>query len=217
MLTTPYPIPANEEERLRALAEYNLMDSPPEEDFDRLVGLAARLFNVPIVLISLLARDRQFFKARVGLDVCETSRDVSFCAHAILQDDILFIPDATKDPRFASNPLVLGPPFIRFYAGKPLAAPKGEKVGTVCLIDSEPHAEFTGGGSAEPIGFCRPRHGSHGDAAARLCQDRQSDPLREHRCDFSGRDYLFAVHRRDYLLEPVGRAAFRLFGERDRQ
>ncbi len=143
MLTTPYPLPANEEERLRALAEYNLMDSPPDEDFDRLVGLAARLFNVPIVLISLLARDRQFFKARVGLDVCETSRDVSFCAHAILQDDILFIPDATKDPRFASNPLVLGPPFIRFYAGKPLAAPSGAKVGTVCLIDSEPHAEFT--------------------------------------------------------------------------
>jgi diguanylate cyclase (GGDEF)-like protein/PAS domain S-box-containing protein len=143
MLTTPYPIPANEEARLRALAEYNLMDSPPDEDFDRLVGLAARLFDVPIVLISLLARDRQFFKARVGLDVCETSRDVSFCAHAILQDDILFIPDATKDPRFSSNPLVLGSPFIRFYAGKPLTAPGGEKVGTVCLIDSEPRAEFT--------------------------------------------------------------------------
>jgi diguanylate cyclase (GGDEF)-like protein/PAS domain S-box-containing protein len=143
MLTVPYPVPTNEEERLRALAEYNLIDTPPDEDFDRLVRLAARLFNVPIVLISLLARDRQFFKARVGLDVCETSRDVSFCAHAILQDDILFIPDATRDPRFASNPLVLGPPFIRFYAGNPLAAPTGEKVGTVCLIDSEPRAEFT--------------------------------------------------------------------------
>ncbi len=118
------------------------MDTPPEEEFDRLSSLAARIFNVPIVLVSLLERDRQFFKSHVGLDVCETSRDVSFCAHAIVCDDILVIPDATKDPRFSSNPLVLGPPFIRFYAGKPLAAPTGEKVGTVCLIDTKPRSTF---------------------------------------------------------------------------
>lgn len=137
-----YPIPANEQLRLTALHEYQLIDTPPEEDFDRLIALAARLFDVPIVLVSLVDRDRQFFKARIGLDVCETSRDVSFCAHAIIQDDILLIPDAVKDPRFASNPLVLGPPFIRFYAGKPLVAPGGERLGTVCLIDTKPRHTF---------------------------------------------------------------------------
>ena len=142
-MPTPYPIPADEENRLKVLAEYHLLDTPPEEDFDRLAGLASRLFHVPIVLVSLVERDRQFFKTRVGLDVCETSREVSFCAHAIIGEDILFVPDATKDPRFASNPLVLGPPFIRFYAGKPLVAPTGEKVGTVCLIDTKPRHAFT--------------------------------------------------------------------------
>ncbi|RLQ87098.1 putative bifunctional diguanylate cyclase/phosphodiesterase [Notoacmeibacter ruber] len=139
----PYPIPANEEKRLKVLAEYHLMDTPPEEDFDRLARLASQLFDVPIVLVSLLEGDRQFFKTHVGLDVCETSREVSFCAHAIMRDDILFVPDALKDDRFASNPLVLGPPFIRFYAGKPLSAPSGEKLGTVCLIDTKPRNRFT--------------------------------------------------------------------------
>lgn len=139
----PYPVPDNEEKRVEALVSYRLMDTPPEEDFDRLAGLASRLFDVPIVLVSLLASDRQFFKARVGFDVCETSREVSFCAHAIIQDDVLVIPDATKDPRFAFNPLVLGPPFICFYAGKPLVTPAGEKIGTVCLIDSKPRHAFT--------------------------------------------------------------------------
>ena len=119
------------------------MDTPPEEDFDRLAGLASRLFNVPIVLVSLLSQDRQFFKAHVGFDVCETSREVSFCAHAIMQDDILIILDAVKDPRFSSNPLVLGPPFIRFYAGNPLTTQTGEKIGTVCLIDTQPRKTFT--------------------------------------------------------------------------
>lgn len=142
-MATPYPIPDNEEVRLKALGEYHLLDTPAEEDFDRLARLAARLFDVPIVLVSLLERDRQFFKAHVGLDVCETSREVSFCAHAIMQDDILVILDSTKDRRFATNPLVLGPPFIRFYAGKPLATPTGEKIGTVCLIDTKPRKSFT--------------------------------------------------------------------------
>ncbi len=138
-----YPVPVDDEMRLKTLATYHVVDTPPEAGFDRLAGLASRLFGVPTVLISLLDRDRQFFKARVGFDPCETSREVSFCAHAIMQDDILFIPDATEDPRFASNPLVLGPPFIRFYAGKPLIAPDGAKIGTVCLIDQVPRAEFT--------------------------------------------------------------------------
>ena len=142
-MSLPYPLPSNEDQRIETLDSYNLMDTPPEEDIDRLAGLAARLFDVPIVLVSLLASDRQFFKSRIGLDVCETSREVSFCAHAIVQDDILVITDATKDPRFAANPLVLGPPFIRFYAGKPLVTPTGEKIGTVCLIDNKPRDVFT--------------------------------------------------------------------------
>ncbi|TQS72609.1 EAL domain-containing protein [Rhodobacteraceae bacterium] len=142
-LPTPYPTPVNEEDRLRALAEYHLMDTPPEEDFNRLAGLAARLFDVPITLVSFLDHDRQFFKANVGFDVCGTSREVSFCTHAIMGDDVLVIPDAAKDPRFSSNPLVLGPPFIRFYAGKPLKTPNGHKIGTVCLIDTKPRDVFT--------------------------------------------------------------------------
>ena len=138
-----HPLPDSERERLKVLSEYNLLDTPPEQEFDRLAGLASRLFDVPIVLISLLDRDRQFFKASVGLNVCETSRDVSFCAHAIMQDDVLLIPDAVKDPRFSSNPLVVGPPFIRFYAGQPLAPPTGEKIGTICLIDTQPRTSFS--------------------------------------------------------------------------
>lgn len=136
-------VAAGEQRRLRALAEYGIMDTPETEDFSRLAHLAARIFEVPTVLISLVDRDRQFFKARVGVDICETSRDVSFCAHAILRDEILFIPDALRDQRFYSNPLVVGPPFIRFYAGKPLTTPSGERLGTVCLIDSVPRDTFT--------------------------------------------------------------------------
>lgn len=142
-MSPPFPLIPDEENRLAALADYHLVDTPPEDDFDRLAALASRLFDVPIVLVSLVASDRQFFKARVGLDVCETSREVSFCAYAIAQDDILLIRDATDDPRFSSNPLVLGPPFIRFYAGKPLVTPTGQKIGTVCLIDRKPRAVFT--------------------------------------------------------------------------
>lgn len=138
-----YPLPDNEIQRLSVLAEYGLLDTLPSEDFDRLTNLAARLFSVPIVLISLIDKDRQFFKSRVGIDICETSRDVSFCTHAIVQDDLLFIPDALKDSRFSQNPLVLGPPFIRFYAGQPLITPNGERLGTVCLIDSEPRETFS--------------------------------------------------------------------------
>ncbi|WP_414164652.1 putative bifunctional diguanylate cyclase/phosphodiesterase [Superficieibacter sp. BNK-5] len=138
-----YPVPDNEEARLDALATYQQLDTLPEENFDRLAGLAARLFNVPIVLVSLVASDRQFFKAQIGFCATETSREISFCAHTIMQDEILVILDAVKDPRFATNPLVLGAPFIRFYAGKPLVTPTGEKIGTVCLIDSQPHEAFS--------------------------------------------------------------------------
>lgn len=137
-----FPVPKGEEDRLQALAEYCVMDTPPEEEFDRLAGLASRLFRVPIVLISLLGRDRQFFKARIGIETCETSREVSFCAHAIMQDEVMVVHDALDDARFSANPLVLGPPFIRFYAGKPLLTSRG-KIGTLCLIDTVPRKKFT--------------------------------------------------------------------------
>lgn len=136
------PNSGEEERRLSALDAYRLLDTPPTADFDRLAKLAARLFEVPVALISLVAADGQFFKAHIGLDICETSREVSFCAHAIDQDGVLFIPDTLKDSRFSTNPLVLGKPFIRFYAGHPLITPGGEKLGTICVIDSKPRQGF---------------------------------------------------------------------------
>jgi GAF domain-containing protein len=103
--------------------------------------LAAHLFSAPIALVSLVDRDKQIVKARVGLNICETSRNVSFCAHAIVErEDVLVIPDARKDPRFASNPLVTGSPFIRFYAGAPLIGFAGQPFGTLCIIDRKPRS-----------------------------------------------------------------------------
>jgi GAF domain-containing protein len=131
------PIPKNEEERLRILYEMLLLDTPPERRLDVIVEFASSEFNVPIALISLVDRDRQWFKSRVGLDACETSRDVSFCGHAILSTDLLIIPDAANDERFADNPLVTGAPGIRFYAGAPLVC-NGAAIGTLCIIDTKP-------------------------------------------------------------------------------
>jgi diguanylate cyclase (GGDEF)-like protein/PAS domain S-box-containing protein len=127
----------NEDERLAALAEYDLAGEG-SVDLDEIVELAARLFDVPIVLISVIARERQFVKAGVGLDVCEWDRQVSFCAHALGYDEIMVVPDATLDIRFAANPFVTGEPNIRFYAGMPLRSPSGEAIGTFCLIDRVP-------------------------------------------------------------------------------
>ncbi|MEZ5508035.1 MAG: PAS domain S-box protein [Gammaproteobacteria bacterium] len=131
-------IPADESDRLASLRQTGLLDTPPENRFDRLTHLAAQLFNVPIALVSLVDADRQWFKSRQGLDACETGRDISFCGHTILGNQIFEVPDARLDPRFADNPLVVGPPDIRFYAGAPLAAPDGKNIGTLCLIDSRP-------------------------------------------------------------------------------
>ena len=128
-----------EPERLAALRGCQLLDTPPEPRFDDIVQLAAALCDVPIALVSLVAEERQWFKARVGLEVTETPRDISFCAHAILHPDAaLIVPDATLDARFAENPLVSGPPFVRFYAGVPLVTPAGEALGTLCVIDRVP-------------------------------------------------------------------------------
>ncbi len=132
------PLPANEAQRLEALQRSGLLDGPPEERFDRLTRLARRLFNVPIALVSLVDANRQWFKSCLGLDVAETPRDVAFCAHAILQNDVFIITNATEDPRFAGNPLVTGEPHIRFYAGRPLKDADGFPLGTLCLIDQKP-------------------------------------------------------------------------------
>jgi len=128
-------IPADEARRLRALHDLCVLDTPAEERFDRIVRTAARLFHVPMALVSLLDQDRQWFKARYGVEVAEGPRSTSFCGHAILRPETLIVRDATQDPRFADNPGVTGEPHVRFYAGQPLRAPEGSLIGTLCVVD----------------------------------------------------------------------------------
>lgn len=130
--------PSDELHRLATLRAYNILDTLPEERFDRLTRLARRLFNVPIALVSLVDMNRQWFKSCQGLEVHETPRDISFCGHAILGNEIMEVPDAQEDVRFHDNPLVTGEPNIRFYAGCPLVVTDGVKLGTLCLIDTVP-------------------------------------------------------------------------------
>lgn len=132
------PIPADDNDRLQALRQLLILDTPPEERFDRIVTFAAEEFEMPMVLITLVDEKRQWFKASVGLNVCETSRDISFCGHAILADETMVVPDATKDQRFFDNPFVIKEPHVRFYVGAPLKLPSGQNIGTLCMIDSVP-------------------------------------------------------------------------------
>jgi diguanylate cyclase (GGDEF)-like protein len=130
--------PSDESVRLAGLHALHILGTAPEERFDRLTRLARRLFGVPIAVVSLVDANRQWFKSCLGLAAKETSRDVSFCAHAILGDDILMVPDTLADARFSDNPFVTDEPKIRFYAGCPLTVSHGSKIGTLCLIDTRP-------------------------------------------------------------------------------
>tara|TARA_R110002072_G_scaffold9512_2_gene45869 strand:- start:795 stop:1307 length:513 start_codon:yes stop_codon:yes gene_type:complete len=131
-------LPWDEQRRMTYLRALQILDTPPEERFDRVTRMAQAYFGVPIALLSLVDENRQWFKSCQGLSASETSREVSFCGHTILQSEPLVIPDATEDPRFADNPLVLEGPEIRFYAGWPLGLDGGSALGTLCIIDSKP-------------------------------------------------------------------------------
>jgi GAF domain-containing protein len=132
------PLPKKEVQRIKILWQYDVLDTLPEQVFDELTELAALICEAPIAMISLVDEHRQWFKSKVGVTTKETSRDVSLCAHAILQKDIFIVPDAAQDERFKNNPLVTGAPKIRFYAGVPLRAPGGAALGTLCVIDRVP-------------------------------------------------------------------------------
>ncbi len=130
-----------EADRLAALHRYRILDTPREDAFEDFVRIAAQVCHVPVALVSLIDVSRQWFKAEIGLGMRETPRDVSICAHAILQQDLFVVPDTTKDPRFAANPLVTGPPYLRFYGGAVLSSPEGLPLGTLCVLDHQPRPE----------------------------------------------------------------------------
>lgn len=137
-MTYTAPLPANEDQRLATLRDYRILDTAPDERFDRLTAFAADLFGVPVALISLIDSERQWFKSHHGLPVSESPRSISFCAHTILEDEPLVVEDTTEHPLFRHSPLVCGGPGLRFYAGVALTADDGHRLGTLCIGDNRP-------------------------------------------------------------------------------
>jgi GAF domain-containing protein len=187
-----YPIPESEAERLNTLRGYKILDTHPEDRFDDLTRLAASICGTPIALVSLVDEDRQWFKSKVGLETPQTARQDAFCAHAIMSQDLLVVTDASRDPRFAANPMVLGEPHIRLYAGAPLTAPNGHHLGALCVIDREPRqlsrqqleslrllsrqvmAQVTLGKNLQDLKFALKRRDELEDDMARLIQELQA-------------------------------------------
>jgi GAF domain-containing protein len=131
-------MPVSEAHRIKALEDLKVLNTPAESQFDDLVEVTRLALGAKIALVSLLDADRQWFKAKCGLDLSETTRDIAFCEHAIRNDGVFIVPNATLDARFENNPLVTGEPYVRFYAGAPLITPCGSAIGTLCAIDDEP-------------------------------------------------------------------------------
>ncbi|MCV2883888.1 GAF domain-containing protein [Aestuariibacter sp. AA17] len=136
-MKTP-PIPKNETARLQALYRLHILDTPQEQRFDKITEQAQRFFQVPVAVISFIDEHRQWFKSKIGIDNTETPRDIAFCAHTIVHDDVLYVPDAQLHEAFKRNPQVIEPPHIRTYMGAPITAPTGEKIGSLCVVDMIP-------------------------------------------------------------------------------
>jgi hypothetical protein len=137
-----YPLPDNERSRLAEVQRHQILDTAPEDIFDDIVRLAAKLFDVEIALTSIISDERQWFKSRRGIDVGETRREDAFCSYTILSNNVMIVPDASEDSRFRHYPSVIEAPFIRFYAGAPLTTRSGVNIGTLCLADSKPRDDF---------------------------------------------------------------------------
>ena len=137
-----------EQARVATLKSYGLLDTPNEPAFDRIVLETKQALGMPIVLISLIDADRQWFKAKIGIEASQIPLSISFCTHAIKGREVLVVPNAKRDARFAGSPLVTGYPLIRFYAGAPLIAPNDRRIGTLCVLDTRPRLDFDSGAAA---------------------------------------------------------------------